>query len=1113
MLAGGMRMPRNQSRRTEGSLLSFVLLILAAGFLLVFFGRTREGVPADALNINTAQTEELAITLEVDPAIADALVQYRQRHHGFSQTQEIASVPVLASTDVRSRAAAALEQSHLDVNLADARQLESVLDVPPPIARRIVNYRDSLPQKRFRAATDILRVPALDDKTIAAMGNRLIVRHPANVLWQFTLLTGLVILLFVAVPVLLQRAGTGGDPFLLPIAFLLSGFGVIALFSVKDPLRDTPVYAHHVFGLLLGLAAMLCGAWMPARMRRNLRHYTYVWALAALLLLIGLWLFGYGPERVRLSLAFFQPVEIIKLLLVLFMASYLAQRGDLLADALRRWRPPLPKGWLARYKGIAVPGWNDSGPILGMFLAALAMFLVVRDLGPALLLFGAFIGLLFLATGRTGIVWVGLLLMVYAGWQAYRWHVGVVPARVDMWRSPWDNSYPNGMQLGQSLWAMASGGWSGSGLGLGAPREMPRAGSDLVFASLSEELGLVGSLTLLLLYVLLVWRGLRIALRAQNDFDRLLASGLTALMACQVFLIVAGVTGLLPLTGITLPFVSYGNSSLVADFFLLGLLRGISAPTGSVPIGAPNPVFRRAVRQFVTATAFALLGLVGVGRMVRVQALAADEIAGQAIRTPDADGSIRAKTNPRLIAIERAVRRGSIYDRKGRVLATSRLDEISREVGDDEARARRLFRKGRYYPRGPYFAHLLGYLDPNIGGPTGLEKEFNADLRGFKTHSELLTDYRAKDLPGWLDWLTGRRPRTGKDLVLTLDADMQENAFRILKRAAGRLTDKRTGKPKDRAAMVVLDPMTGETLVSAAIPTFDPNDLTTDRWNRLVANEDRSHRLLDRARSGYYPPGSTLKVATGGAGLEEGIEPQYDCNHVAFNLRWTYRGQTYARRQLQDDRGDPPHNVIKMARAIRVSCNLYFAHLGLVLGPERLHRAFAGKDRWAFSRVKPLPVFAADLAENAFGQGTMLVTPTEMARVAASVADHGQMMQPVLWRELRAPGGKVLRRSIPKVMSRPLGPENAQRMAEMMRGVVTDGTARGVFDDIPVQVAGKTGTAQTLEGDGQPHSWFIGYAPFSRPQYAFACVIENGGYGKRGAAPAVNEMLRELFGR
>jgi len=1103
---------RDRTRGTEGSLLLFALFILAVGSALVFLGKTREGLPSGSLNLNTATADEIAVAFSTNPELAALLVKKRDLGSGFPSVQRAARTTVFASREESDQAKAALGGGRLDVNRADGREFAKVLHVPAAVGRRIAEYRDGLPGAAFRKPEELLRVPILDDRAVAGMGNRLTVRTPGAALWQAAGYALVAFLLFVGAPILLRKAGVGGDPFLLPLAFFLAGLGVLELFSIKDPLRDSPLYTHHVVGLAMGIAAMVAAALLPVRTRRNLRHYTYVWALAAVVLLVALRLFGHGPEGVRINLAIpvlgdFQPVEVIKLLLILFTAGYLTQRGDLMAEALHKWRPPLPKGWAAKW-GISVPRWQDMGPLAGMYAVALLLFLVVRDMGPALLLFGAFVATLYMATGRAGIAWAGIGMMVVGGVAAWSLHVGVLPTRVDMWLSPWSNSHPNGMQTGQGLWAMASGGEEGSGLGLGSPSTVPVVESDLIFAGIGEELGLIGGFCVLVLFVALVWRGMRIAVAAQNDFDRLVATGLTALLACQAFLILAGVTGLLPLTGITLPFMARGNTSLVMDFLILGLLRGISAPTGSVPVGATKPVFRRTARQFATATAIGLLGLIGVGRLLWVHVVAADRLAGNSIRTPDSDGVVRAKLNPRLAAVERAIPRGSIFDRKGRVVATSRLDELSRALPDDPARARRLFVRGaRYYPYGPALAHLVGYLDPSIGGPAGVEKDLNRALRGFDRYSELLPDYRNKDLP----W---RRDRRGRDVILTVDAETQETIYRVLKERVAGLTDKRTGGPKTAAAMVAVDPLTGEVLASVTLPAFDPNSLRPDAFQRLQTDRDGAHVLLDRSRYGFYPPGSSIKIATAAAGLEAGLDPLYNCEHTARNLRWSYHGAFYGRRELSDDVHDRiGHGQIKMARAMRVSCNLYFANLGLQLGVDRLHRAFSASDQWALSRVKSPVRFAADLPMNAFGQGTMLASPTEMARIAGTVANHGSMKAPMYVREIREPGGKAVSTFASRVMSQPVSAANADKLAEMMRGVVTEGTARGVFDGVPVEVAGKTGTAQTDQGDREPHSWFVGFTPVSRPQFAFACLIENGGYGKQGAAPVVRDWLMKEFGR
>lgn len=1097
---------RDTARRTEGSLLAFVIVILVCGFLLVFLAKTRAGVPQDAINLNTATADELAVGLNLDPEVAARIVKLRELLGQFQHVDQLAQLSVFVGKEELARARAAVEQRAIDPSTDSAEALRARLEVPSAVARRITSYRATLRGNAFRRPLDVLKVPLVDRVTLQTEGSRLIVRHPAAVFFQFALWASVAGLLVILTPIALRRAGVGGDPYFLPFSFLLAGLGAITLFSVKDPLRDTPVYVHHIQGLCLGVIALLAAALMPIRTRRNLRHYNYVWAIAGIALLVLLKLFGFGPENVRLSLFFLQPVEIIKLLLVLFTAGYLTTRADLLAEAQHRWRSPERKELLARL-GLTTPRWRDLGPLLGVFLLALALFLVVRDMGPALLLFGAFVSTIYVCSGRGSLAALGIGLMVVGGVLANALHVGVVPVRVSMWLSPWDNKYPFGMQLGQSYWAMASGGWSGSGLGLGSPGLMPRGGSDLVFSSLSEELGLIGSLAILLLFSLLVWRGLKAAIAAQHEFDRVLAVGLTALLFCQVFLIVAGVTGLLPLTGITLPFVASGNSSIVTSFFLIGLLRGISAPTGSVAV-SPPPIFLRAARMYTVAAAIALFGCIGIYRLMDIQSVRADEMAGRLIRTPDADGLVRDKVNPRLISIERAIVRGSIYDRNGKVLASSRLDEISREMSDAPDKARTFFRRGRYYPRGADFAHTVGYLNPAIGGPAHMERDFNGDLRGFVSYSELLPDYRAKDLPSWL---SGAKRRQGRNLVLTLDAEMQHSAMASLKKQASSVRDVVTGKPKNRGALVAVDPQTGEVLASASIPSFDPNTLTPEKWQEIQQDKSGGTPQFDRSTLGLYPPGSTMKVVTASAGLEAGLKPQFDCNHVWQNLHWSYRGVGYGRRALADDKGDPPHNTLHMPAAMRVSCNLYFANLAMQLGTDRFYGAIYSDQGWGLSKAPDLQAFAAALPYNGFGQGVILATPSDMARVAATIAAGGSMPRLRTWRELRDNSGKATKKSSAGPAKRPVTAANATLVAEMMRSVVTDGTASGLFDDLPIPVAGKTGTAQTDSGDKQPHSWFIGFAPYQKPTIAFACLLENGGYGKRGAAPAVRDFLGTIW--
>jgi peptidoglycan glycosyltransferase len=197
-----------------------------------------------------------------------------------------------------------------------------------------------------------------------------------------------------------------------------------------------------------------------------------------------------------------------------------------------------------------------------------------------------------------------------------------------------------------------------------------------------------------------------------------------------------------------------------------------------------------------------------------------------------------------------------------------------------------------------------------------------------------------------------------------------------------------------------------------------------------------------------------------------------------------------------------------MDRALRDSCNLYFANLGLILGPERLQESFS--ERFQIRMVRPVRTFAEDLPDNAFGQGTMLVSPMEMACIAASVANRGRMAQPIFVREVRDSMGKSIPQNTASRSIQSMSPETAQRIKEMMLSVTQSGTASGVFSGLSWEVAGKTGTAETDTGDGVSHSWFIGFAPVDSPRYAFSCIIENGGYGRSAAAPAIRQVLETI---
>lgn len=359
------------------------------------------------------------------------------------------------------------------------------------------------------------------------------------------------------------------DPFVLPIAATLAALGQLLTSRLEPSLGP-----RQGIWVLIGLVAMLLVVGLLPSIDW-LRRYRYTWATLALLLQILTLVFGRDPNGGGAALWFVvgpvsvQPMEVVKLLLVVFLAAYLDEYRELLGLAGRRLGhlqlPPLP--YLA--------------PILVMVGGALLLFWLQKDLGPALLFSTVLLCMLYVASGRASYVALGLGLLVLGFVLADRVFAHV-HTRVVIWLDPWSVREGIGYQLVQALYALASGGVLGAGLDLGSPRYIPAVHTDFVIAAIGEELGLAGTLAVVNLFVLLVLRGFGIALAARSGFAMLLAVGLVSVLALQALIILGGTLELIPLTGITLPFVSYGGSSVVANFLIVGLLLRISHEAAAV---------------------------------------------------------------------------------------------------------------------------------------------------------------------------------------------------------------------------------------------------------------------------------------------------------------------------------------------------------------------------------------------------------------------------------------------------------------------------------------------------------------------------------------------------
>ncbi|MBP7999956.1 MAG: FtsW/RodA/SpoVE family cell cycle protein [Chloroflexi bacterium] len=396
-----------------------------------------------------------------------------------------------------------------------------------------------------------------------------------NAITLSLVLAGQILLRHLAVPLiwlglmalthfLLNRYRPFRDPFLLPLVALLTGWGML----LQERLAPNFMWRQTLW-LALSAAAFLVIAIVPRNLRW-LRRYRYTWLTLGLLLLLATIAAGVNPSglpiaRYWLSLpfvsqVFFQPSELLKLLLVVFLASYFHERE-------KQFEAGEPRNWWWRLAYL--------GPLLLMWGFCLILLVWQRDLGAAALFFILFLALLYLATGNQGYVLGGMILLLAAGVLAY-FAFDVVALRVDAWWDPWPEADNRAFQIVQSLYAVAAGGLLGQGIGQGFPDYIPVVHSDFAFAAIAEEWGIFGALVVILCFALLAYRGLRLAYLTQQPFSRYLAAGIVILLSAQAFLIMGGVTKFLPLTGVTLPFISYGGSSLLMSWVMVGLLMYLS---------------------------------------------------------------------------------------------------------------------------------------------------------------------------------------------------------------------------------------------------------------------------------------------------------------------------------------------------------------------------------------------------------------------------------------------------------------------------------------------------------------------------------------------------------
>jgi cell division protein FtsW (lipid II flippase) len=923
---------------------------------------------------------------------------------------------------------------------------------------------------------------------------------------QLVWLGGLYLLGFQLIALVWRLRGTRGDRVLLAAAHLLTAIGFAILVSRVDPVRDNLLFVRYAEGILVGLVLMTALSLVDFGTAAFL-ELSYLPFFGALSLSVLLILFGAGPGRssARVNLGPVQPIEAIRLLLALFLAGFFSRRWELLRD--------LRGGAI---QTITVPAWLDAPrfeyvlPVLVAIAMALGFFFLQKDLGPALLLSCVFLAVYAVARGRIGLAAAGFLMLVAGFYLGYRLDIShTLAERVRMWLSPWDNAVAGGDQVAQAIWALATGGPFGTGLGLGDTRYLPAGHTDLVLAAVGEELGAAGLLAVTLAYAVVAWRGFRIARSASSDYGFFLASALTLFLIVPVLVMAAGMMGVSPLTGVVTPFLSYGGSAMAANFAALGMLCSMRADWRPAADLAP---FRVPMRWLAGALAASAAALVAV--LVNIQVLHADEYVVKAQLGVQADGGRRYAYNPRILDLVRQLPRGTVYDRNGLPLATG-------EPGVVDAARQAYQRLGisldrscpdsseRCYPLGGRAFHLLGdertRVNWSAANTSYVERDSDNTLRGFDDRASTMQTTDASGRAMWTirrdysDLVPLLRHRSAADhpavlglrghahdVRLTIDAGFQVRVAAIVESYAK--------KSAGRAAAIVLDPDTGELLASASYPWPDLGSWEGDGGDAEAASDS----LLDRARYGLYPPGSTFKLVTAAAALRQGIDP----GRTTFACTRLPDGRVGARiagwnRPIRDDVLDTrPHGTIDMHDGIVHSCNAYFAQLAVTLGPGPLAGTAARLGIALTPSKTPAPRVRDTLPQIGYGQGDVVATPMRMARVAAAIASDG-VLREAHWERTAAESADA---------GRFLDRNAARLLAGYMRDVVLTGTGRSLKNH-PWRIAGKTGTAE-LAGRAS-HAWFVGFAPYgpATRRIAFAIIIENAGYGGASAAPVAGEIV------
>ena len=757
-------------------------------------------------------------------------------------------------------------------------------------------------------------------------------------------------------------------------------------------------------------------------------------ALLAVVVVLGATSYG---AKISISIAgfSFQPSEFVKIVFVFFVASMLYKRAD--------------------FKRVC----------LTSCLSAVFVLLLVasKDLGGALLYFMAYLIMLYVASKKIlylGAGSIGMLLACVAGYHLF----SHVRTRFDVWMNPTADIDGRGYQICQSLFGIGTGGWFGLGIGEGLPKKIPIVEKDFIFSAISEEFGAVFAIALIILCFSCFFMIIHVSMQMKDKFYKLVAVGLAVLYATQVILTIGGAIKFIPSTGVTLPLISYGGSSMLSTLIMFGIVQGLymrkaAAQSNNRKKEEKNPDIKeisvkkeRNTEYNVVTYLFLFIFLAMIGYFVYFLAAQSESF-------------INNEYNGLQTLFEKDVVKGEIITSDGYVIAETVTDEEGNEY--------------RNYPYGNMFAHVTGYSS-NVR--TGLEKQLNFTL--LRSHGFFI-EQLAMDF--------SNEKKLGDNVISTIRYDLQETAYKALGNYDG--------------AVIAMDPSTGEILAMVSKPTYNPNTIDKD-WDSL----QEGSALYNRATQGQYTPGSIFKMMTLLAYMESNPDMYQDYSYECT-------GEITLNNKTIHCASNKKHGTVDLKTSFAKSCNTSFANM-MQYVDENVFEELC--DSMLFNQNLPI-AFESSVSsfaiseddenalkmDTAIGQGKTLVSPLHMAMLVSAVCNDGVVMRPYLVEEVINYKGITVKETKSQEYQTIFDETQLSVLKDFMRETVEDGTASRLKKDA-YTAYGKTGTAQTSSDLDETNAWFVGFAEHEGKEIAIAVVVEDSGSGSSYAVP-VAEKIFDLY--